>query len=64
MVLTCDPQSYGYQVQMLDTFLLTLFDKYAELLKRRFSDDFQEVRGHPLFPPAPYRLNDPDCFDG
>lgn len=29
---------------MLDTFLLTLFDKYAELLKRRFSDDFQEVK--------------------
>jgi hypothetical protein len=29
---------------MLDNFLLTLFDKYAELLKRRFSEDFQEVR--------------------
>ncbi len=28
----------------LDTFLLLLFDKYAELLKRRFSEDFQEVR--------------------
>ena len=28
---------------MLDNFLLTLFEKYAELLKRRFSDDFQEV---------------------
>lgn len=28
---------------MLDSFLLTLFHKYAELLKRRFSDDFQEV---------------------
>jgi exocyst complex component 6 len=30
-------------VTALDTFLLTLFEKYAELLKRRFSDDFQEV---------------------
>jgi exocyst complex component 6 len=30
-------------VSVLDTFLLTLFEKYAELLKRRFSDDFQEV---------------------
>lgn len=28
---------------MLDTFLLALFSKYAELLKRRFSEDFQEV---------------------
>lgn len=28
---------------MLDNFLLILFDKYAELLKRRFSEDFQEV---------------------
>ena len=28
----------------MDTFLLKLFDKYAELLKRRFSDDFHEVR--------------------
>jgi hypothetical protein len=28
---------------MLDNFLLTLFGKYAELLKRRFSEDFQEI---------------------
>ena len=28
---------------VLDNFLLKLFDKYAELLKRRFSVDFQEV---------------------
>jgi hypothetical protein len=28
---------------MLDNFLLKLFDKYAELLKKRFSVDFQEV---------------------
>jgi hypothetical protein len=27
----------------LDNFLLKLFDKYAELLKKRFSEDFQEV---------------------
>jgi exocyst complex component 6 len=30
-------------VTALDNFLLTLFEKYAELLKRRFSEDFQEV---------------------
>lgn len=36
-------QGWGYSVSMLDNFLLTLFEKYAELLKRRFSEDFQEV---------------------
>lgn len=36
-------QGWGYSVSTLDVFLLTLFDKYAELLKRRFSEDFQEV---------------------
>ena len=36
-------QSWGYSVSMLDNFLLKLFDKYAELLKERFSVDFQEV---------------------
>lgn len=37
-------QGWGYSITALDNFLLTLFEKYAELLKRRFSDDFQEVR--------------------
>jgi len=36
-------QGWGYSVTVLDSFLLKLFEKYAELLKRRFSDDFQEV---------------------
>ncbi|PHH81993.1 hypothetical protein CDD83_3395 [Cordyceps sp. RAO-2017] len=36
-------EGWGYSVATLDTFLLTLFDKYAELLKRRFSEDFQEI---------------------
>ncbi|SPN98297.1 related to secretory pathway protein (exocyst complex protein Sec15) [Cephalotrichum gorgonifer] len=36
-------EGWGYSVAVLDTFLLTLFHKYAELLKRRFSDDFQEI---------------------
>ena len=45
-------QGWGYSVQALDAFLLTLFKEYAELLKKRFGDDFQEVnrawllRGH------------------
>ncbi|KAM0522054.1 hypothetical protein ACHAPS_006222 [Verticillium nonalfalfae] len=36
-------EGWGYSVTALDAFLLTLFDKYAELLKRRFSEDFQEI---------------------
>src|SRR5512140_32777 len=36
-------QSWGYSVSMMNSLQLTLFHKYAELLKRRFSEDFQEV---------------------
>lgn len=36
-------QGWGYCVTSLDNFLLTLFEKYATILKRRFIDDFQEV---------------------
>ncbi|KAI4269481.1 MAG: hypothetical protein L6R38_007448 [Xanthoria sp. 2 TBL-2021] len=50
--------SYGYPVQMLDTFLLTLFDKYAELLKRRFSDDFQEIVSTDDYMPMPIHKSD------
>jgi hypothetical protein len=35
-------------VTTLDNFLLKLFDKYAELLKKRFSEDFQEVSVFPF----------------
>lgn len=41
--LAYSSQSWNYPVRALDSFLLVLFEKYAELLKRRFSDDFQEV---------------------
>ncbi|OIW33952.1 exocyst complex subunit Sec15-like protein [Coniochaeta ligniaria NRRL 30616] len=36
-------EGWGYSVSMLNSFQLTLFYKYAELLKRRFSEDFQEI---------------------
>ncbi len=36
-------ESWSYSVSMLDNFLLTLFNTYADLLKRRFSEDFQEI---------------------
>jgi hypothetical protein len=37
-------QTWYFPVRVFDDFLLKLFEKYAELLKRRFSDDFQEVQ--------------------
>lgn len=44
---------WGYSVSLLDTFLLTLFEKYAELLKRRFSEDFQEIVSTDDYMPMP-----------
>ncbi|KAI9757852.1 MAG: hypothetical protein M4579_003288 [Chaenotheca gracillima] len=51
----------GYSVSMLDSFLLTLFEKYAELLKRRFSDDFQEIVSTDDYMPMP--INNLDEYD-
>ncbi|KAK4639012.1 Rab GTPase-binding exocyst subunit S15 [Podospora bellae-mahoneyi] len=36
-------ESWGYSVTMMNNFQLTLFYKYAELLRRRFGEDFQEI---------------------
>lgn len=56
-------QTWGFPVGVFDDFLLKLFEKYAELLKKRFSDDFQEV---PLIPPR-FRdlviLTSADCIN-
>ena len=35
--------SWDYSIASLDSLLLTLFDKYAQLLKSRFSEDFLEA---------------------
>ncbi|KAL8798978.1 MAG: hypothetical protein Q9182_006237 [Xanthomendoza sp. 2 TL-2023] len=56
--LMFDQQSYGYAVRPLDFFLLTLFDKYAELLKRRFSEDFQEIVSTDDYMPMPIHKAD------
>lgn len=53
--------SWDYTVGALDTFLLRLFEKYAELLKRRFSDDFQEVVSTDDYMPMP--INKLDEYD-
>jgi hypothetical protein len=36
-------QKIGYSVAAMNDLLLTLFSKYSELLKKRFSDDFLEI---------------------
>jgi hypothetical protein len=46
-------EGWGYSVAVLDNFLLTLFAKYAELLKRKFSDDFQEIVSTDDYMPMP-----------
>ncbi|KAI9836680.1 MAG: hypothetical protein M1819_001316 [Sarea resinae] len=52
---------WGYSVAVLDSFLLRLFEKYAELLKRRFSDDFQEIVSTDDYMPMP--INNQDEYD-
>ena len=54
-------ESWGYTVTALDQFLLKLFEKYAELLKRRFSDDFQEIVSTDDYMPMP--INKSDEYD-
>ncbi|OJD21010.1 hypothetical protein ACJ73_07653 [Blastomyces percursus] len=45
--------TWGFPVGVFDSFLITLFEKYAELLKRRFSDDFQEIVSTDDYMPMP-----------
>ncbi|KAL1979530.1 hypothetical protein VTN96DRAFT_5592 [Rasamsonia emersonii] len=45
--------TWGFPVGVFDNFLLTLFGKYAELLKKRFSDDFQEIVSTDDYMPMP-----------
>ncbi|KAK3676325.1 Rab GTPase-binding exocyst subunit S15 [Recurvomyces mirabilis] len=44
---------WGYSVTSLDSLLLALFDKYSSLLKKRFSDDFEEVVTSDDYMPMP-----------
>ncbi|KAH6684202.1 exocyst complex subunit Sec15-like-domain-containing protein [Halenospora varia] len=52
---------WGYSVVALDNFLLKLFEKYAELLKKRFSDDFQEIVSTDDYMPMP--ISNMDEYD-
>ncbi|KAG9755620.1 exocyst complex subunit Sec15-like protein, partial [Aureobasidium melanogenum] len=53
--------SWGYSVDSLDRLLLKIFDKYAHLLKQRFSEDFQEIVSTDDYMPMP--INNPDEYD-
>lgn len=43
-------QTWNLPVAAFDDLLLTMFRRYAELLKKRFRDDFQEVIYYICFP--------------
>ncbi|KAL3448638.1 exocyst complex subunit Sec15-like-domain-containing protein [Aspergillus insuetus] len=45
--------TWDFAVGAFDSLFLTLFKKYAELLKRRFSDDFQEIVSTDDYMPMP-----------
>jgi exocyst complex component 6 len=45
--------SYNFPTIATNSILLVLFDKYAELLKRRFSDDFLEIVSTDDYMPMP-----------
>ncbi|BGP12307.1 Rab GTPase-binding exocyst subunit S15 [Rhodosporidiobolus nylandii] len=36
-------EGYGYSVNQLNTLLLTLFERYSQLLQRKFSGDFEQI---------------------
>ncbi|KAI9367260.1 exocyst complex subunit Sec15-like-domain-containing protein [Aspergillus egyptiacus] len=53
--------TWDFPVGAFNTLLFTLFQKYAELLKRRFSDDFQEIVSTDDYMPMP--IQTPEEFD-
>ncbi|KAL2202524.1 exocyst complex subunit Sec15-like protein [Sarocladium strictum] len=54
-------EGWGYSVAALDSFLLLLFEKYAELLKTRFSEDFQEIVSTDDY--MPMAINSPEEYE-
>ncbi|RMD41464.1 hypothetical protein DV735_g3672, partial [Chaetothyriales sp. CBS 134920] len=45
--------SFSYNTSTMSTYLLTLFDRYAELLKQRFGEDFVEIVSTDDYMPMP-----------
>ncbi|PSK56513.1 hypothetical protein B9Z65_6137 [Elsinoe australis] len=52
--------SWGYPVASFDRLTVTLFEKYSDLLKRRFSDDFAEIVATDDYMPMP--INNPEEY--
>ncbi|KAL6231467.1 hypothetical protein BDW75DRAFT_220204 [Aspergillus navahoensis] len=53
--------TWDFAMDTFEDLLLTLFRKYAELLKERFSDDFQEIVSTDDYMPMP--IQTPEEFD-
>ncbi len=53
--------SWGYSTSSLNSLLMTVFEKYSQLLKDRFSEDFQEIVSTDDYMPMP--INTPDEYD-
>ena len=53
--------AWGYTTASLNALLMTVFDKYSQLLKDRFSEDFQEIVSTDDYMPMP--INTPDEYD-
>ncbi|KAF2004491.1 exocyst complex subunit Sec15-like protein [Amniculicola lignicola CBS 123094] len=54
-------EKWGYAVSTMNNLLLTLFHKYSELLKQRFSDDFLEIVTTDDYMPMP--INSVEEYD-
>ncbi|KAM0118612.1 Rab GTPase-binding exocyst subunit S15 [Aspergillus fumigatus] len=52
------PEVDNAEIGKFDELLLTLFKRYAELLKKRFSDDFQEIVSTDDYMPMPIQSLD------
>jgi hypothetical protein len=53
--------SWNYSTTSLQSLVLTIFDKYSQLLKKRFSEDFQEIVSTDDYMPMP--INSLDEYD-
>ncbi|KAK4155201.1 exocyst complex subunit Sec15-like-domain-containing protein [Chaetomidium leptoderma] len=51
-------EAWGYSASLVNNFQLVLFHKYAELLQRRFGDDFQEIVSTDDYMPLPITTRD------
>ena len=50
--------SWGYSTSSLNSLLMTIFEKYSQLLKDRFSEDFQEIVSTDDYMPMPINTSE------